>query len=233
MKSSIVMTTYNGEKYLEEQIKSVVKQLDSETELVISDDGSTDNTLNILRPYTSHENVTLFKGPGHGVIQNFNSALSHTKGKYIFFCDQDDIWVDGKVKSVVKCFEDHPGTKVIVHDAFILTEQGVTNESIFENRKAKHGVTRNILFSTYYGCCMVVDRDFLNTILPLDPDVLYDQHIGNCAEALKCSYFLQKKLIYHREHTDNWSQKQTLANQVKIRIGLLKQLNQYKKDRSV
>ena len=171
----------------------------------------------------------MIKGPRQGVIQNFNNALSYAKGKYVFFCDQDDIWVDGKIRSVVKCFEDYSDIKVVMHDAFILTEEGVSNESIFENRKAKHGVARNILFSTYYGCCMGVERDFLTTILPLNPYVLYDQHIGNCAEAMKCSYFLEEKLIYHREHTDNWSQKQSVGSRIAIRMQLIKALQNYRK----
>lgn len=90
---SVCIATYNGEKYLEEQLDSILPQLDSRDELIISDDGSKDATLAIIKRYTAQDQrIKFFKGPGKGVIANFEFAINQSQGEFIFLADQDDVW---------------------------------------------------------------------------------------------------------------------------------------------
>ena len=84
-KISVAMATYNGEQYIEEQLKSVLKQLNDNDEIIISDDGSTDSTMNIIDGIGDCR-IKVFKGPGKGVKKNFENAIRQCKGKYIFLC---------------------------------------------------------------------------------------------------------------------------------------------------
>ena len=230
MNVSVVMATYNGEKYIREQIESVVKQLSTDDELIISDDGSSDGTKLIIQEYVDrYENVKMIDGPGKGVVENFSNAITKLTKDIVFICDQDDIWCDDKVETIKKTFEENKNIKVILHDAKVCDENGniVSDETIFEKRKAKHGVLRNIIFSTYYGCCMAIRRDYIVSLLPLPENVLYDQYIGNCAEIDKCTLFVAKTLIYHREHNKNWSKKQDLIDKIKIRLNMVKGMRYY------
>ncbi len=102
---SVAMATYNGEKYIKEQLESILLQLENQDEVIVSDDGSTDHTLKIIESLND-QRIKILKGPRNGVKQNFAHALSFCKGKYIFLSDQDDIWLENKVKHLLTCFEE-------------------------------------------------------------------------------------------------------------------------------
>ena len=117
---SVCMATYNGEKYLKEQLDSILKQIQSSDELIVSDDGSSDLTRTIVQEYQNqYKNIHLVNGPKCGVQKNFENALKHAKGDILFLSDQDDIWVEGKVDRVLKEFE-NKNTLCVVHDAEIV-----------------------------------------------------------------------------------------------------------------
>jgi len=102
MKVSIAMTTYNGEKYIKEQMDSILKNLSIEDEIVVSDDGSTERTKEILKEYEAGKiPVKVIDGPGRGIKANINEALLHCRGTYIFLADQDDVWQSRKVETVM------------------------------------------------------------------------------------------------------------------------------------
>ena len=113
---SVAMAVYNGEAYLKEQLDSVLQQLGKKDELIISDDGSTDQTIPIIEAYKKKDpRIRLIFGQGRGIKQNIANAIAHTKGAYIFLADQDDVWMPDKVKRVLAVFRE---TKchVVVHD---------------------------------------------------------------------------------------------------------------------
>ena len=94
-KISVAMAVYNGSKYIRQQIDSILPQLREGDELIISYDESQDDTLEIIRTYERKDaRVKVFTDPGSGVTDNFNNAISHCTGDYIFLSDQDDVWLD-------------------------------------------------------------------------------------------------------------------------------------------
>lgn len=101
MKVSVAMATYNGEKYLEQQIDSILMQLGSDDELIISDDHSSDRTVAIIEKYINNDHrVKLFMNEESGVTSNFENAIKRTQNEIIFLSDQDDVWKPEKVSTV-------------------------------------------------------------------------------------------------------------------------------------
>lgn len=222
MNISIVMATYNGEKYIKEQIESILPQMLESDELIISDDGSSDATLEIVKEYVDTR-IQILNGPRQGVVKNFEQAFKKAQNEIILICDQDDIWRRDKLPVIRLYMKEHPNIEVVAHDAYIMNNRkGDSKETIFAKRNVKHGFYKNIIKSTYYGCCMAVRKEYLLKLLPFEKDILYDQYIGICAEIDKKTEFVDKKLIYHRENGENWSKKQNMIDRVKIRSIILR-----------
>ena len=119
---SVVLAAYKGEKYIVEQVKSILLQLGKEDELIISDDYPQGETYSALYEIIrSDSRVKYIIGEGRGLIKNFENAVTHSCGDYIFLSDQDDVWLDGKVQAVMLEFE--KGADVVMHDA-IITDEG-------------------------------------------------------------------------------------------------------------
>ncbi len=203
---SVAMATYNGEKYLKEQIDSILVNLSLEDELIISDDGSNKETLKILDDYQKKDaRIFLVNGPRKGVKKNFENALSHCQGRYIFLADQDDIWMENKVEMVLPYLKEY---SVVVHDAIIVDQDG--NElchSFFAMRSSGKGVLKNIYKNTYIGCCMAFQSTLKDKIMPIPLEIeMHDQWIGILGEHFKKGcFFLPEKLILYRRHGDNAS----------------------------
>lgn len=204
---SVCMATYNGEKYITEQLDSILCQLSDEDELIISDDGSNDNTLKIISDYTvKFKNIILIDGPKQGVVKNFENALKHAKGDYIFLTDQDDVWKKNKIQTMLKYFIS-TDCQVILHDADIIdAEFNVISESFYIHRGSKHGLLRNIYKNSYLGCCMAFKKNILNEALPFPSNIeMHDWWIGLIGESNKSTLLISEKLILYRRHENNVS----------------------------
>ncbi len=206
---SVAMAAYNGEKYLKEQLDSILIQLGSRDEVVISDDGSTDGTLDIIRQYQAADpRICLIRGPGFGTKQNIACAMRHTRGRFIFLADQDDVWKPDKVKRLLEVFREKR-CHVIVHDC-IVTKEDLTQviyPSFFEYRGYGAGMWKNIWKNKFIGCCMAVQRDLLPYILPIPDDIqMHDQWIGVLNDLHRGgTVFLKEPLLYYRRHDGNVS----------------------------
>lgn len=203
---SVAMATYNGEKYIREQLESILKQLNEDDEIIISDDGSTDNTINIIKSFED-KRIKIFDGPRNGVKQNFANAIYNCTGKYIFLSDQDDIWCDNKVNIVLKNFEKEK-CMCIVHDCIVFdsSNDDIIYDSFYKYRNSGSGIIKNIWKNTYIGCCMAIDARMKNTILPIPNNIeMHDQWIGLLCEKEGKSLFINDKLINYRRHGNNLS----------------------------
>lgn len=206
---SVCMTTYKGEKYREEQISSILKNITIEDELIVSEDGEDSLFLGDLR-----QRGTCFKplkGPGCGAVANFEYALSHAKGDIIFLSDQDDVWTEDKIKKVMEAFE-NPECMLVVHDADLIDGFGnKIGDSFYAIRNSKAGIVKNIWKNSYIGCCMAFRKELLAYALPFPTSgTLHDQWLGLLAEQIGTVVFIEDKLLHYRRHEENVSGMQHL-----------------------
>lgn len=234
-KISVAMATYNGEKYIKEQIETILKNLNDNDELVISDDGSSDMTVEIIKSFND-KRIKLIDGPKKGLKQNFNNAIKNTSGDIIFLSDQDDVWMENKVDKIVECFESNDYI-LIQHDAIVVDENdNVLFESFAAHRKVKTGIIKNLIKNSYHGCCIAFRKELKNEILPIPDNIyLHDEWIGLVAELNGKTYFLNEKLIKYRRHSENNSSfqhlpiKQMLKNRVNYAKEIVKYVNKRRK----
>lgn len=224
---SVCVATYNGEKYLAQQLDSILVQLSEQDEVIISDDGSVDGTLAIVNEYMAKDSrIRLVEGPRKGVIANFERAITETQGDFIFLADQDDVWLPNKTSEIVTFFETHPTFDVVVSDLIIVDEElKPITSSYFEYRNVKGGFFANLLKSGYIGAGMCFRKRMKKKILPIPHNVpMHDMWIGMLGETSKSSVFLPKQLTYYRRHGENVSEIATSSSvlqQLKWRTSLL------------
>lgn len=206
---SVCMATFNGEKYLREQIDSILAQIGRKDELVISDDGSTDKTLDILKDYQDprikiyhHHKVRQEFSFGY-TSANFENALFYAKGEYIFLADQDDVWLTGRVEEMMEKLQ---GVDVVISDCEIVDENlKVLISSKFKAEGVYTGIMRNIIKCTYLGCTMAFRHAVLDYVLPFPKNVPHDLWIGILAKFNGEIEVLNKPTIMYRRHMNNVS----------------------------
>ncbi|MDR1713539.1 MAG: glycosyltransferase [Coriobacteriales bacterium] len=202
---SVALAACNGERYLLEQVVSILAQLGSEDELIISVDPSSDRTLELAQQVAQQSpQVVVLQGPGRGVAANFEQAIAATSREVILLSDQDDVWLPDKVDNVVDAFVMCDATAV-VHDAELVDEQLRQLEpSFFAQRGTRQGFLRNLMKNSYMGCCMAFVRNFKPYILPFPEGIpAYDQWIGLLAENHGGVALITKPLLQHRLHGGN------------------------------
>lgn len=196
-RASICMATFNGERYIDEQMESILAQLGAEDEVVVCDDGSTDATLHKIRRFADSR-IRVIESKHGGISSAFNSALSLASGKYLFLADQDDVWLSGRLAEVCDALASHV---LVVSDCAVVDSDGtMLHESYFGLLGSGPGLLRNLLRNSYLGCCMAFRRELLQAALPIPPDVLHDYWIGMLAELIEKPYFLDRKLLLYRRH---------------------------------
>lgn len=202
---SVCIPTYNGGKFIRLQLESILSQLSNEDEVIISDDSSSDNTLEIIDSFNDRRIKVFANNSFHSPIYNLENALKQARGDYIFLSDQDDEWKENKVAVVMKHLKK---CKLIVHDAQVVDGEGnLLFESFFELNHTKSSKVYNLLKNGYVGCCMAFNRHVLESCLPFPKNLpMHDLWIGNVA-AFKCGkvQFIQDKLISYRRHGNNAS----------------------------
>ena len=221
MAVSVVMAVYNGEKYLKEQLDSIVSQLNCEDELIVSLDPSLDRSKEIILQF---KNIKLVEGPGLGVTKNFENGLKYATNDYVFLADQDDVWMKDKVKKVVDFFE--TDTMIVMHDAIVVDENKSELEpSFFEKRNVRLGIKENLLKNSYIGCCMCLRKEVIEKALPF-PDKLpmHDQYLGLVGELMGKNKLYKEPLILYRRHSENVSSQthSSVLQMLKWRFEILK-----------
>ncbi len=202
---SVCMATYNGAKYIKQQLCSIISQIGEGDEVIISDDGSTDSTLDTIRSMADGR-VRIVKGPcRQSPTQNFENALSHAKGDYIFLADQDDVWLPGKVSTCMKWLNRYD---CVVSDAEMADESlRVIEKSYYSVHHTKPGRWYNLFVKNgYMGCCMAFTRRVLDAALPFPNGIaMHDLWIGNVAAFRFSARFIGEALVTYRCHGGNVS----------------------------
>jgi glycosyltransferase involved in cell wall biosynthesis len=203
---SVCLATYNGEKYIVEQISSILSQLTEHDEVIISDDGSSDRTIEVINGIDDSRIKLFINGSERGYSRNFENAIIHSKGDVIFLSDQDDVWVDGKVARMLQQLEKAP---MVISDAIIVDEElAVINESHFALRGVKKGFLINFIKTRYIGACMAFRREILKKALPFPKNTklcAYDYWLTLIAEFYYTVELVNEGLILYRRHGLNAS----------------------------
>jgi len=229
MPVSVCMATCNGAPYIKEQIDSILVQLSENDELIISDDGSTDSTLEILHSYNHQAKILPARKFDHPA-RNFEHALRHCQNEIIFLADQDDIWHPEKIREMTEALQD---SDLVVCDCRLVDdEHNVLVPSFFEANKSNHGLLSNFIKSSFVGCCMAFHRRILDKALPFPEKIsMHDQWIGLIAQKYFKVRFLPQIMVDHRRHSQNYSttggkSKNSLGKKVISRVKLAKMLLQ-------
>lgn len=231
-KVSIAMAVYNGEKYLNEQIDSIIPQLLPEDEIIISYDNSTDNTLNIIKEYASiDQRIKYYKNQiKPGVVKNFENAVNYCSGEIIFYSDQDDIWMPDKIKKVLSKFED-PKVTVVIHDTSLTDKElKITHPSTFKLRNGNTSIIKNFIRLSYIGCSMAFRSTMLPVILPLPTKIRsHDWWTGTICSCFGKMEMINDSLILHRMHEDNETPKKRPSLKYQLEIRRIIFVNSFKR----
>lgn len=196
------MATFNGEQYIEAQIISILKQLKSDDELIISDDSSLDGTVKVIKSIKDSRIVLLEGNLFRDPIKNFQNALGISKGKKIFLADQDDIWIDGKYSLMTGLLDKFD---LVISDSIIVDQDlHQIHPSFFSYFNSGQGILKNILKSSYYGSCMAFNRKVLQAAIPF-PDtkeIGHDLWLGLVGEMIGTVHFLKVPLLLYRRHSN-------------------------------
>lgn len=204
MKISVCIAAYNGGRFIWEQVMSILPQLGEDDEIIVSDDGSIDDTINILNSFHD-KRIKIFINEGrHGVVPNFENALKHSSGDYIFFSDQDDTWNDNKVKKCVEALND---ADLVVHNSRVVSDGGsIPDYDFFQRRHSGPGYWKNLFKNTFVGSCMAFRKEVKNYVLPFPKHILWhDMWIGLITERHGITKFINDQLLYYRRHNNNAS----------------------------
>jgi glycosyltransferase involved in cell wall biosynthesis len=206
---SVCIATYNGARFIAQQIESILNQLSAEDEVVICDDGSTDSTLLILERFGDKRLRITRNTERLGHVRNFEKAILISRGELIFLSDQDDIWLPGRVRQMVEALGQSEGTLLVASNFDLIDENG---DAVGEFRKLRFTYTSKLLqlgaiftgVSPYYGCTFLIRRSCLKYCLPVPMGVeSHDVWIALAASVFGRVVNLPGPTLQHRIHGSN------------------------------
>lgn len=212
---SVALCTYNGGKYIKEQLESIVNQTMPVDEIVVCDDGSTDNTIQIVQTIaTQHQNIVfkiIINDTNIGVRRNFEKALSFCNGDIKFLSDQDDIWEPTKVETVINYFNNNPRNDVVMTNATLINKDDliISDKTLFDciglNKEIISICNNDILidlFSTFNratGATMAI-KNTIPVKFDYNTPILHDYILAIEALARNSMGLIEQPLIQYRIH---------------------------------
>lgn len=208
MKISIALCTYNGAKYLREQLKSLAEQVLKADEVVICDDNSKDNTIQIIDDYIDKLNIKLTVNKVNlGVTKNFEQAISLCSGDIIFLCDQDDVWDKNKIKIMAEKMQDEKiglcFCNGIVTDSNLkqLSNYTLWKTSGLDKVDLDKFSAYNLINNYYFtGMATAFKSSLKQYIFPISKDAVHDEWIAFIAICMSKVVFVEEKLVFYRQH---------------------------------
>jgi hypothetical protein len=165
--TSVVLCTYNGSQFLNDQLQSISTQSVPPSEIIVSDDASTDETRQIVRAFALRSKVNvriIFNQANLGYTKNFEKAAAFSNGNIIFFSDQDDVWHSNKIQSVCQLFDHHPSILGVTHDGR-LVDQHLNWHGTTKQQQIISGYGKS--HRTITGCLSAIRRCCLDLFLPI------------------------------------------------------------------
>lgn len=211
----VLLATYNGEKYLKEQIDSILNQTYQNIQLIISDDCSKDNTRKILKEYEEKDSrvKVYYQDENIGCIKNFEFLLKQVKNEIYMLSDQDDVWMPEKIEKTYEQLENEKAdlafSDLEVVDSKLETIYPSFNDFMKLSRKIRRHINTNqlnYLYNCVTGCTIMARKKWIDKILPLPVNskyVLHDHWIGLMISLKGKLAYLPEKYIKYRQHEDN------------------------------
>lgn len=221
VKVSVTMITYNGVNYIEEQLTSIFEQTRKPDEVIISDDGSTDGSIELMNHIIddyldSGVKISLLTdNPNHGIGPNFSWAVQHTTGDVIFVSGQDDIWAKDKIEKVLDVYNNHLDAQVVATDRFLIDSNGKAyiknyQHMFIDKSGLKNGDIVKLHREEYIalvetvtliaGPVLSFKRDIIDYVIPLPANIYEDQWIEFVGVAEDSIYYLNEQTTYYRVH---------------------------------
>lgn len=205
-KISVALATYNGAKYIEAQLNSFINQVLQPDEVVISDDMSEDNTVELIESFSKiapFEVILLKNKKNLGYSQNFNNALIHTTGDIVFLSDQDDVWFPNKISYMIEVINNKPNFMIYINDAE-LTDAKLKSSGLTKYDQIKSARMSDLEF--VMGCCCAIKRQLLDCFLPIPTCIKgHDNWLVEIADGLGQKLIVPKTLQFYRRHGSNES----------------------------
>ena len=213
-KIDILMATYNGEKYISEQLDSIISQTYKNWNLLIRDDNSTDGTLKLLNEYSKKDKrirMILDSKGNLGFVKNFEELLKNSTEEYIMFSDQDDAWTKDKVQILLQKMnetEELAKSKkpILIHsDSYICDENLKVKKNGFISKKASETGIKNIFFNfIVQGSAVMMNKELRDISMPFFKEVyLHDRYLNLLVELFGERVYIDKSLNYYRQHGKN------------------------------
>jgi glycosyltransferase involved in cell wall biosynthesis len=231
---SVCIATYNGERFLNDQMSTILPQLSATDEVIIVDDASTDGTVNVIQGFDDGRILLIRHESNQGVVKSFERALCSATGDIIFLSDQDDLWSPDKVSEFLRAFKEQPDSAIVISDATIINEHGaIVVRSACARRRFRPGLIANLFHARFVGCRMAFRSTLVPKVLPFPNHlrIVHDIWIGTANWALGGkSWYIDKPLTFYRLHGNNLTAGARLPLKVKLqlRMDLLRGLTKLK-----
>ncbi len=212
---SVAMCSYNGEKYIEEQIQSIVNQTVVPNEIVVCDDGSTDLTINILeslrKKYKDVEILIYRNKENLGYSRNFLQAIRKCRGDIIFLSDQDDVWLETKIAEMIKVFDDNSDALAVNCAYCLINGQSELVKNKFAVAQKSTGCVKSISWKEFIrstrfpGMSMAIRNSLVTKLvdLPIELIPAHDWLLNEAASYNHGMFYIEKILTKYRQHDAN------------------------------
>lgn len=224
MKVNILLSTYNGEKYLSEQIESIQRQTFKDWKLLIRDDGSTDKTVAIIKEFVAKDDRIVFINPEEsqnlGVIKNFFTLLKHEQADYYFFSDQDDVWLEDKLELTLAKAKAYPTAKpLLVYTDLKVVDQDLTliHESMIrvQSHHANTSLRQELTENTVTGGTAMINHALADLWTSPDDLLMHDWYLALVAATTGDLVYIDSPTQLYRQHAANVLGARTLSKRAK------------------
>lgn len=224
-KVSVCMTSYNGERYIAAQLRSILDQIQESDEVVVVDDASQDHTRELVLAFRDPRICLIEHSQNCGVVASFEEAVRSASGDILFLSDNDDLWAPMKVEKFLQAFAEHPEVNVVSSKLTLIDEHDLHIEDPrYTQRGNASGFIANVWKNRFHGSAMAFRSSLLPQILPFPshPDVLHDVWIGtrNAISGGK-AHWIDEPLLLYRRHSSNVSQSKSFLHRIRVRLHLL------------
>lgn len=202
---SVCMAVYNGAQYIREQVASILPQLGLDDEIVAVDDASLDTSVAVLEEFHDHRIRIIRQEHNCGVLRTFERALLEASGEIIFLADQDDIWREDKVATMMRAFISDLGVTLVLSNGEMIDSNGwLLSQELKSSGRFYPGVLANLIKNRYQGSTMAFRREVLEAVLPFPDGIpMHDSWIGLVNAVVGRVVYLPAKLLFYRRHSGN------------------------------